>query len=112
MDESKLLSPKFGMLMLLVRHKIVVSAIAAGIILIVGLFVFRPETQVNVEPQEVVKVTTQTPAELMSLMSINLAYNRGGLDEVEKQYEKAITEIGPRPAQITIAELLAESNGT
>ena len=48
----------------------------------------------------------------MSLMSINLAYNRGGLDEVEKQYEKAMTEIGPRPEQITIAELLTESNGT
>jgi len=86
-------------------------ATAAVLVLMVGIFVYFSGSKDNTTPLKEPKVT-QTPAQMMSLISINLAYNRGGLDEVEKQYEKAITEIGPRPKQITIAELLAESNGT
>jgi len=52
----------------------------------------------------------QTPEDMRSLMSINLAYNRGGLDEVEKQYEKAIKQIYPRPGQLTMEELFSELN--
>ena len=101
---------KFSMFALL-RNKIAISTIATVIILIVGFLVFQPEPN---DKTNIPKVTNeiQTPAEMMSLLSINLAYNRGGLDEVEKQCEKAMTEIGPRPAQITVTELLAESNGT
>ncbi|MBN1975240.1 MAG: hypothetical protein JW787_16470 [Sedimentisphaerales bacterium] len=111
MDEYSSLSRKFNMFTLLIRNKIAISTIAAVIFLAIGLLIFRPENENNIDPPEVTNVT-QTPAEMMSLMSINLAYNRGGLDEVEKQYEKAMQEIRPRPTQVTIAELLTESNGT
>ncbi len=110
MEESNLLSPKFNMLTLLVRYKISVCVTSIVIIVIVGLLVFQPETENMIDPPKVIDVT-QTPAEMMTLLSINLAYNRGGLDEVEKQYETAMKKIGSRPTQVTIAELLAESNG-
>ena len=64
----------------------------------------------NIEPPKVT-YAKQTPAEMMSVLSINLAYNRGGLEEVDRQYEKAMTELGQQPKQLTIAKLLAESNG-
>jgi hypothetical protein len=111
MEESNSLSPKFNMLTLLVRYKIAVCVTSIVIIIIVGLLVFQPETENNITPPKVTNVT-QKPAEMMSLLSINLAYSRGGLDEVEKQCEKAINKLGPRPKQLTIPELLAESNGT
>ena len=111
LDESKLLSPNLNMFIFFVRHKIAVSAIAVLIILVTGMFMLQPETEINIEPPEVTDVI-QTPAEMMSLLSINLAYNRGGLDEVEKQYEKAVAKKGSQAKQITITELLAESNGT
>ena len=111
MDEFKLPSPKFNMLMLLVRNKIAVCVTSVVVIVIVGLFVFQSEPENNFEPPKVIDVT-QTPANMMSLLSINLAYNRGGLDEVEKQYENGVAKKGPQPKQITITELLAESNGT
>ena len=86
-------------------------AAAAIIILVIGLLVFHSEPEDIVDIPKV-PVVTQSTEDMMSLLSINLAYNRGGLDEVEKQYEKAIKKMGPRPEQITITELLAESNGT
>ena len=108
---NKSLFSKFSIFALFMRNKIAVCVTSVVIIVIVGLLVSKPETGNEIQPPKVTDVT-QTPAEMMSLLSINLAYNRGGLDEVEKQYEKAVTKKVPQPRQITIAELLAESNGT
>ena len=71
MDEFKLPSPKFNMLMLLVRNKIAVCVTSVVVIVIVGLFVFQSEPENNFEPPKVIDVT-QTPANMMSLLSINL----------------------------------------
>ena len=93
------------------RNLITKIAVAAAIILVFGLFIIQSDRKEKIEIPKVTNVK-QTPAEMMSVLSINLAYNRGGLQEVDRQYEKAMKELRPRPAQITITELLAESNGT
>ncbi len=49
---------------------------------------------------------------MMTAMSLNIAYRKGGIEEVEKQYNEAFKLLGPRPATITVTELLAEYNGT
>jgi len=86
-------------------------AAAAVIVLVVGLFVARriPDKQTeNGTKQEVAK----SPAEMMTAMSLNIAYRRGGMEEVEKQCDKAFEMLGPRPGSITVQEMLAELNGT
>lgn len=94
-----------------IKSKIAKLAAAAVIVLAVGLFVARriPDEQIeNRTRPEVAK----SPAEMMTAMSLNIAYRRGGMEEVEKQCDKAFEMLGPRPGSITVQEMLAELNGT
>ena len=94
-----------------IRSKLTKFAAAAVIILAVGLFIARrvPDKQIdNRTKPEVAK----TPAEIMTAMSLNIAYRKGGMEEVEKQCDKAFEMLGPRPGRITVQEILAELNGT
>jgi hypothetical protein len=45
------------------------------------------------------------------MMSLNLAYRQGGMEAVDKQYEKAFKRTGPRPEKLTVEDLFAELNG-
>ena len=60
---------------------------AAVIILVIGLFVLfssGPDEQNNIwQGPDIVK----SPVEMMTLASVNMAYRRGGLEEVERQFE-------------------------
>ena len=86
MNESRSISPELSIFTLLLRNKIAIGLIAAVIILIAGFLLSQPEMENNIEPPKVT-YAKQTPAEMMSVLSINLAYNRGGLEEVDRQYD-------------------------
>jgi len=95
---------------IVIKSKITKLA-AAVIVLVVALFVARrvPEEQIDNRTKPEV---TKTPAEMMTAMSLNIAYRKGGMEEVEKQCDKAFEMLGPRPGRITVQEILAELNGT
>lgn len=67
-------------------------AVAAMILIGIGIFIYDPGNNGPVDPP----VPSGRPVSAMSLIKLNQAYNAGGLDEVEKQYEKAYAELGPR----------------
>ena len=94
-----------------VQSKITKLAAAAVIIIAVGLFLVHRSPGEQVKPTEVAKVA-RSPAEMMTMASLNIAYRQGGIEAVDRQGEKVIKMLGPRPAEITITELLAEYNGT
>lgn len=94
-----------------IKSRITKLAAAAVIVLAVGIFVAQrvPDEKINKRTKpELVK----SPAEMMTAMSLNIAYRKGGMEEVEKQCDKAFEMLGPRPGRITVRELLAELNGT
>jgi len=92
-----------------------IAKVAAAAVIIVGIgllafFVHRgPDEQGG--PVKVPAVA-KSPAEMMTAMSLTIAYRHGGIEAVEKQFEKALEMLGPRPAKITVKELLTEFNGT
>jgi hypothetical protein len=94
------------------KYKIIKAlAAAAVIILLIGLFVLSgsgPDEQNDIRQGP---VAAKSPVEAMTLASVNMAYRRGGLEEVERQFEKAIKERKPPLRQVTTEELLAEFNG-
>ena len=95
----------------IIKSRITKFAAAAGIVLAVGLFVARrvPDKQIdNRTKTEVAK----TPAEMMTAMSLNIAYRKGGMEEVDRQCDKAFEMLGPRPGNVTVQEMLAALNGT
>ncbi|MHC4587381.1 MAG: hypothetical protein ACYS3N_22875, partial [Planctomycetota bacterium] len=81
---------------------------AAVIIVAIGLmavFLHR-------EPGERVSPRFEkSPTKMMSAMSLTMAYRRGGIEAVDEQYEKAIRMLGPKPAGLTVKQLLTKTNG-
>lgn len=85
-------------------------AAAALIILAIGFFMIHLGTGEKVITPDVTTVS-KSPAEMLTVMSLNIAYRRGGMEAVERQCEQAIEKLGPRPAEITIKQILTEFNG-
>jgi hypothetical protein len=96
---------------IMLKSPIIKIALASLIILAVSFFVYNSSPFEKVDTVNVTKVT-KSPAELLTVASLNMAYRHGGIKAIEKQCEEAVDKLGPQPAKITAKELLAEFNGT
>ncbi|MCP4609996.1 MAG: hypothetical protein GY845_14910 [Planctomycetes bacterium] len=47
----------------------------------------------------------ESPAEIMTMKSLKIAYRSGGIEGIENQCEKALKILGPQPASISLADL-------
>ena len=97
---------------IIIRNRITrLVAAAAVIVVLISLFIVHrgPDEQVDVVA---VADSTKSPAELLTVASLNIAFRRGGIEAVERQFEQVIDQLGPRPATITLRELLGGFNGT
>jgi len=54
----------------------------------------------------------KTPAEMMTAMSLTIAYRKGGMEALEAQYDEACKQLGPRPRSLSVNQVLTEFNGT
>ncbi len=95
----------------LLKSSITKLAAAAGIIIVIGFLVIHQAPDKKIEIVEVTN-PTKTPAEMLTLRSLKIAYRNEGIEAVETQCEKAIEQLGSQFEEITIKELLAELNGT
>ena len=84
-------------------------AAAAVIIIATGLLIIQsnPPEQAHAPTRNVAK----SPAEMLSVMSLNMAYRRGGIEAMDDQSNEAFEMLGSQPAKVSVRELLAESNG-
>jgi hypothetical protein len=100
---------KQNVLRIILRSRITKVA-AAVIIIVVGLLIVHrgPGEQ---EHSQIVEVT-KSPAELTTFASLTFAYRQGGIELVEEMCDRAITLAGPRPVEISVQDLLEESNGS
>jgi hypothetical protein len=87
------------------------TAAAAIIIVVISLFIVHQGPGEKADTAKT-SISTKSPAELLTVASLNMAYRRGGIKAVEQQCEEAFEKLGPQPAKITIKELLTKSNGT
>jgi len=86
-------------------------AAAAVIVVVISLFIFYQDSDEQIDTA-MASISTKSPAELLTVASLNMAYRRGGIKAIEKQCDEAVDKLGPWPDKITIKELLAEFNGT
>ena len=87
------------------------AAAAAVVVLLVCWFAIsnigKPEQQ-DMNGQ-VVAVASKTPAELMSVISLNMAFRDGGMKAMEKQFDTAEQKVRPGlKERITISQLICE----
>lgn len=93
----------------IIQSPITKLAAAAVIIIAVGLFLVHRGPSEQVKPTEVAKAA-KSPAEMMTMASLNIAYRQGGIEAVEEICDRAFKMVGPRPASLTVKQLLAEFN--
>jgi len=87
-------------------------AVAAAVIvaagtLLVGRFGLGPGRPV-MAPQS---VDFQSPARIVSMIAFSAAFRRGGIDELDRQCDRALERLGPRPNGVSMQELLKDISG-
>jgi hypothetical protein len=83
----------------------------AAVIAIAILVIFLTHRR-NVERtvQPIVVKDEQSPAEMMSVLSLSRAYRQGGLEAVDEQFKKAFELLGQKNTNVSIGALLNENN--
>jgi hypothetical protein len=81
-------------------------AVAAMVAVAVGLFVLGrgghgPNTLI--EPPG--PVAQASPARMMSMMSLRMAYQQGGFEALDRQLQDTLDEFGPRSSSVPVREL-------
>ncbi len=86
------------------------AKLAAAAVIIVGiglLMVYRNPPVQQPKTESVAK----SPADMLTAMSLNIAWRRGGIEAVDDQSQEAFRMLGSKPAKASIQELLIELNG-
>ena len=99
-----------GILKVILKSRLTKLAAAAVIIMAISFFSTRQDQPKQEQPKSV--EFTQSPAEMMTAMSLTIAYRKGGIEAVEEQYNKAFKLLGPRPGSLSAEQIFAEFNGT
>ncbi|MHC4130837.1 MAG: hypothetical protein ACYSYW_03285 [Planctomycetota bacterium] len=92
-----------------IKSPFIKLAAAAVIIVSIGLFIILNSPDESIETP-IISQAEESPAQLLTFASLNMAHRRGGLDAVEKQCDRAFMLLGPRPKSLSITELLQELN--
>ncbi len=93
------------------RNPLTKLAAAAVIILAISFFIAPQGPNEQADTTTVSKVT-KSPVEMMTALSLERAFRRGGIKAVENQCEQALKLLGPRTASLSSKELLSEFNGS
>lgn len=93
------------------RNPLTKLAAAAVIILAVSFFI-APQGPDEQADTTTVSKATKSPVEMMTALSLERAFRRGGIKAVENQCEQALKLLGPRTASLSYKELLSEFNGS
>ena len=96
---------------IIIRSRTAKLAAAAVIFVAISLLMVYQNPPVSQQPPRQTASVAKSPAEMLTAMSLNLAWRRGGIEAVDEQSSKAFKMLGSQPAKITIEELRVELNG-
>jgi ABC-type amino acid transport system permease subunit len=109
---SKLKSTQPNILRTIMKSRIAKFASAIVIITGFGLFAFLFHWGLSGNGDIAVdSKIAKSPVEMMTAMSLERAFQRGGIEAVEKQCKEAFRSIGLRPGSLSLEQILAEFNG-
>jgi hypothetical protein len=97
---------------LVLRSSMARLAIAAAVIVAVGILLVGRFVPGPVKPMaKSDPAGLQSPAQMVSMISLSAAFRRGGIDELDRQCERALERLGPRPNGVSMQELLKDISG-
>ena len=85
------------------RRMIKLTAAAAVIIVSISFYVAHqgPGEQNDI----IIAEALDSPAKIMTMKSLKIAFRRGGVEAIENQCDKALKILGPEPASLSTADL-------
>ncbi len=95
---------------IILSRMIKLAAAAAVIIVAISFLVVYQKPSEQSDTTTVPKIT-KSPVEMVTAISLERAFRRGGIEAVEKQCKQAFKPIGPRPRSLSVEQILAEFNG-
>ena len=78
---------------------------AAAAVIIAGISFYVHQGPGEQKDITIIAEVAESPAEIMTMKSLKIAYRRGGIEGIENQCEKALKILGPQPASISPADL-------
>ncbi|MCU0913445.1 MAG: hypothetical protein MUC88_02645 [Planctomycetes bacterium] len=94
---------------LILSSSIAKLAIAAAVVAAMGVILagrFGPGPDLPVTRAPVPGFVS--PARMVSMIELSAAFRRGGIDELDRQCERAMERLGPRPGSVSIQEVLKD----
>ena len=88
------------------------TKIAAAAVIIFGVSFFITQQEPGKQEQAGIAEVTKSPVEMMTAISLERAFRRGGIEAVENQCEQALKLLGTRTDGLSSQELLSEFNGS
>lgn len=95
----------------IIKSRLAKLAAAAVIIIAIGLFLIGRNPEEQTKNRTKIQVA-KSPAEMLTVASLNVAYRKGGLEAVEKEYERVHEKMVPWPNKVTISGLFEEFDGS
>ncbi len=87
-----------------------ITKLAAAAVIIVGIGLFAVLVRRGPGEQIGPRVA-KSPVEMMTALSLERAFRKGGIEAVEKQCKQAFKLCGLRPSSLSVEQILAEFNG-
>jgi hypothetical protein len=78
------------------------TAVAAVIIIGINLYVHQGPGEQN---DIIIAEALDSPAKIMTMKSLKIAFRRGGVEAIENQCDKALKILGPEPSSLSTADL-------
>jgi len=87
------------------KIRIMIKLTAAAAVVIVGISILVHQGPGEQNVTTTVFQAADSPAEIMTMKSLKIAFRRGGVKAIENQCDKALKILGPKPANISMADL-------
>ena len=95
----------------IIKRPITKLAAAAVIIIAIGIFVAYQGPDEQAASRNITEAT-KSPAEMLTVASLNAAYRKGELEAVENRYKRVLEVMEPWPSKVSITEVFEELNGS
>ena len=92
---------------LIIKHPLTKFTAAAVIIIAVGLFIVHQGPDEHISPKPDIVKSELSPT---TLLSMSLAFQKGGLPGLEKHCDKALEAISNQSPKINLSDILKELN--
>jgi hypothetical protein len=94
----------------LLASKMMRLAAAALIIVAIGFVIVHQAARRQIDGQTFTDAA-KSPGEMMTAMSLERAFRRGGIEAVEEQCKRAFKPLGLQPRSLSVEQILAEFDG-